>query len=82
MNINESWHDDAPTGTIKIRTHVIVFTSITYGITLWLSLQVNFWVQKEILGASSVKSRADIMSHFIKIGKVCVVMVAVNLHWP
>ena len=40
----------------------------------WLSLQVNFWVQKEILGASSVKSRADIMSHFIKIGKVRVVM--------
>ncbi len=33
-------------------------------------LQVNFWVQKEILGAASVKSRADIMAHFIKIGKV------------
>ncbi len=32
--------------------------------------QVNFWVQKEILGAQSLKSRADNLSHFIKIAKV------------
>ncbi len=39
-------------------------------VTPSICLQVNFWVQKEILGAASLKSRADIMSHFIKIGKV------------
>lgn len=30
---------------------------------------VNFWVQREILNAQTDKTRADVLAHFIKIGK-------------
>lgn len=32
--------------------------------------QVNFWVQKEILSTVSLKLRAEILAHFIRIAKV------------
>ena len=32
--------------------------------------QVNFWVQREILNCQTLKTRADVLSHFIKIAKV------------
>ena len=31
--------------------------------------QVNFWVQKEILTAKTLRTRADVLSHYIKICK-------------
>ena len=33
-------------------------------------IQVNFWVQKEILSGKTMKSRGEVLGHFIKIAKV------------
>ena len=41
----------------KIELHLFVF-------------QVNFWVQQEILNCRTLKTRAEVMSHFIRIAKV------------
>jgi len=35
-------------------------------------IQVNFWVQKEILSGKTMKSRGETLAHFIKIAKVSV----------
>ena len=32
--------------------------------------QVNFWVQREILNTHTEKTRAEVLAHFVKIGKV------------
>lgn len=36
------------------------------------SFQVNFWVQQEILNCQTLKTRADVLAHYIKIAKVCI----------
>jgi len=35
---------------------------------------VNFWVQKEILSGKTMKSRGEVLAHFIKVAKVSVML--------
>jgi len=37
-------------------------------------IKVNFWVQKEILSGKTMKSRGEILAHFIKIAKVSITL--------
>ena len=45
---------------------------------LFCLFQVNFWVQREILNTQTEKTRADILAHFVKIGKVSVVVLGIQ----
>ena len=37
---------------------------------IFVYFQVNFWVQREILNTQTEKTRAEVLAHFVKIGKV------------
>jgi len=48
-------------------------------IACWI--QVNFWVQKEILSGKTMKSRGEILAHFIKIAKVSATLMACRINF-